>query len=85
MAKHIFIELNERNGEQEYRQHSLVVANDDEIPENVAEQEAKYWYDATTAEEDETGFFHLGGTVHVSVKRVEVISKEVYDVLNKYI
>lgn len=85
-TKFIFATLNERNGEQEY---SCKLVR--EIPKSsdewkwVEKNILKGWYDDENAEKSDNGYYFFGGSLHVKVSLVQVITKEEFDVLNKFL
>jgi len=82
--KYLFIEMEEKSGEQEYSQYHIKTVdyhlnNDDE-----ANAVAKNWYGGKSREED-GGYWHLNETVFVRVKKVVELTPSEYAVLNKFI
>lgn len=87
--KYYYIEIEERNGEQEYRQPSSVAIDGRKNIEKYADDLAKGWYggsdeDYTEPEKDGDTYYHLGGTIAISVGRIKEITKDEYDVLKKF-
>jgi len=96
--KYLFIQLEERNGEQEYTQEVLQEVENDADNNAVADELARTWYSNEDVEDDddesETGgewdeaageYYHLGGCIAVSVKAIREIPKKHYDILKQYI
>lgn len=86
--KFILIELEERNGEHEYRQHLLrVIGSKVKNIDKIADNEAKSFYPYATAKPkfEDGGYYHCGMTIHVKVVSVCEIKEAEYNVLNKYI
>lgn len=83
--KYFYIEIEERNGEYEYR-HKVVrscplnVNPDKFFDDNLAGS----WYGGEVDKEDD-GYYYNGGEVFVELTRVEEITKEEFDILNKYL
>ena len=73
--KHILIEFQERNGEQEYSLHYVVTANKWQKPDAVANRVARNWY-PDKPDASDGGFYFFNGCVHVSVTKVQVISDD---------
>lgn len=83
-VKYLYLELESRNGEYEYHHKSVhqlpVKTNEDEFGEDYARD----FYGGGSDEQD-GGFYFNGGEIHVSVNKVQLITKEQYDVLTKFI
>lgn len=83
-CKYLFIQIEERNGEQEYTFRIVREVPIDADNDEIAEHEAKTWY-GDEAEENDGRYEFFGGSIVTSVDSVREISKTDYDVLTKYI
>lgn len=82
--KYILIELEERNGEQEYRQHVRKKIEKDVKPEDIADYVARTWYEeGENAEASDGGYYHLGGRIFVKVESITEITEQEFNVLQK--
>lgn len=85
-AKFYLIKLNERNGEQEYTQTSLIELPADEDARKHAETViVPTWYDDEDAEEKDGGYYFLGGSVFVELYDVIELTEQEFLTLKKYI
>jgi hypothetical protein len=85
-VKHILIELEERNGEQEYRQFALrTIGSRVKNYNKIGDKIAKEWYASFKPEKYDNGYFHLGGTIFVEVKTIQDITEQEYKTLSKFI
>ena len=90
--KYYFMTIEERNGEQEYIFRHVCGLEDN--PETYLDELCQNWYgdmdDEEIEEEDipqkeDGGYYLLGGCVFVSPGRIEEITEEEYNVLNKFL
>lgn len=85
-AKFYLIKFNERNGEQEYTQTSLIELEECEDATKYAESELlPEWYDDEDAEKADGGYYFLGGAIFVEVFSVTEITEQEFLTLKKYI
>lgn len=90
--KYLFIQIKERNGEQEYIQPLVREIKDNEQPNDVAKEIAKTWYDDDNSCEifgEGTSCFEtyefFGGCIITKVSSYREITKEEYNVLKRFI
>ena len=83
--KYILIELEERNCGNFYTQYFLDYI-DDEFDENAfADDIAATWYDDDDAYKKHDCWYHVDGEIIVKVIKINLLTKEEYEILNKYI
>jgi len=81
--KYLLIEIEERNGEQEYRQHYLKTYSGKKTNEQVADQVCSKWYMGKSEHVDDMYYFD-GGSIGASVLSVKEIPKEHFEILKLY-
>ena len=83
--KYFYFQLKEINGEYQYR-HKLITELPDDVDPTKALNEAYAgsWY-GNNSEAEGNGFYYNGGEVYVELTFIQEITKEEYDILNKYI
>lgn len=82
MAKYIYRELETREGERTYQHKGVEVLEDDtNVEEYLNDMVLNFWGEGDIID-DEVWFF---GEIIVSLNDWQEISKEEYDILNKYI
>jgi hypothetical protein len=82
--KYFYRELKSRNGEYEYSHKAVFPAEDKETAEGMVRETARTFWSDTSTEDDGT-FYHNGGEVCIEAQTITEISKEEYDVLNKFL
>ena len=81
---YIYRELKTREGEREYYHKGVHELPEGTDPNEFVEEYLKNFW-GLEGEEEDGGYYFFGGEIHTSVYNVTVISKEEYDVLNKFI
>lgn len=97
--RYYLIDIQERNGEQEYRQHMLVETpiTDTATPEEIADNVVRGWYPendddddsddnapASKKEMEDGGYYFNGGALFAEVTDIRELTEEEYSVLSKY-
>lgn len=89
--KYLFIEIHERNGEQEYTQPMIKEIKDSDNPADVAKETAKTWYDEYNNMEildegtDFEAYEFFAGCIITSVSSHREITAAEYNVLKRFI
>ena len=84
-TKYIFISLEIRCGVYEFTSHTIHKIPNDKSKLKFADNYAKTFYvDENKPFQDEEGYYFYGGEVAVKLSLAEEISKEEYEVLNKF-
>lgn len=88
--KYLFIQIHERNGEQEYTQPLVREIKDTDKPDDVAKEIAKTWYcdnDCEVLDEgtDLEAYEFFAGCIITSVSSYREITESDYKVLRKFI
>jgi hypothetical protein len=83
--KYYFITINERNGEQEYIQYHICQLSSRKAIDKYVDNLLKMWYDSNTLEFEDGGYYHLGGSIHVSVSCWREITEIEYQLLKRFI
>ena len=87
MHKYLFFSMFIRNGEYEYSSNSVGYrsATDKHTLEYWGDKHAKTFYGSKPEkEQDGDGYYFNGGEVYVRCRVVMEITKEEYDILNKF-
>jgi hypothetical protein len=88
-VKYLFIKIEERNGEQEYTSKMVRTVNSSvkNIEKFVTDTLLKVWYNDDNAKKvrGEDWYEFFGGCIMARLESVEEISKEDFDVLNRYL
>jgi|WetSurMetagenome_2_1015567.scaffolds.fasta_scaffold84883_5 hypothetical protein len=88
--RYFVITFIERNGEHEYYDKMTLEAENESMAEGAAEVYAQQWYDIDEEDDEEYPekeygeYYHCGGQIAVSVRQVEEISEEHYNILRNY-
>jgi hypothetical protein len=88
----LLVDIEERNGEQEYRQHMLLEIPSDSKQSNdeIAEEIAQNWYEGCRDEDNEEqekedgGYYFSGGALFAEVTGVRELPEADYLILSKY-
>jgi hypothetical protein len=84
-AKYIVVDLQERNGEQEYWHPAVLKVPSTSTPEKVANKYCKNFW-GTDGKKNEDGWFEFqSGCIWVRVRTIKPITKKEFDVLSKFI
>jgi hypothetical protein len=86
-SNYILITLEEINGDYEYSHKSVAEIKDRRTSSanRIAENYAKSFYFTSKANEENGGYYFHGGEVFVRVYSWSFISKDVYNILRKYL
>lgn len=91
-SKHVFLTLEERNGEREYTHKSVHILNKEENIDEWAEEYASTYLigkseneDDGKSEKQDDGYYFNGGQYCVSISLVKEISEEDFNILQKYL
>lgn len=79
---HLCLEV--RDGEREYHCHNVHSIPLEKTLEEFSNDYAKSFYSSEAYEED-GGYYHFGGEVHVSVHSYKEITQEEFDVLKRFL
>jgi len=82
--KFMFLCIEVRDGEREYHSNSVHTLPSRRKISKFADNYAKEFYSSKPQKSD-GGYYHFGGEVHVSAHNYREITKEEYDVLNRFI
>lgn len=82
-AKYFLREVKIRDGEREYYSRTCFTAESKEKAQEQADHDVLNFYQENQPQED-GGAYHCFGEVHVSLYRLEEISKHAFDILQKY-
>ena len=83
-AKYFFREVKIRDGEREYFSSNFFTAESSEKAKEQADYDVLNFYQENQPQED-GGAYHCHGEVHVSLYKLEEVSKLEYDILRKYL
>lgn len=85
MKKYFVINLEERNGEQTYRQHVLTTGTSRTNTDKMVDKILRKWYDSKPESDGFGGYYHLSGCVHIRFRGLSEVSQAEYEVLTKYL
>ena len=85
-SNYLFLQLEERNGEYEYRHHSVHELDDNKksSAEKFVKKYLKEFYGGESDKEDD-GYYFYNGEIFVRINSWDFISEIEYNVLKRYL